>query len=153
MSCGESNSGSGKSHYFNSFSQKPISASAQSNNQFQHSIEDTTIIVAATVPSLRALFTRSHSKADRQTSPYVSNQSKDRRWNNVWNKKKTSLRMDTSVSDQIELTSANNRNFGVGPSTSYIVNVNGGKVGESFDNPPERGIMKTSTMNAYSEEA
>jgi len=61
--------------------------------------------------------------------------------------------MDTSVSDQIELTSANGRNFGVGPGTGYTVNAVGGKVGESFDEPPKMGIMKTSTVNAYIEDA
>jgi hypothetical protein len=147
ISCLESNSGSGKSQ----FPQKLVRAPVHLTHHSQSSIENSTLIISATIPTLRPLFSR--NKAGDISSYNSSNQYSHQRWPSRWNhdpEAPSALNSVSGYSDQVELTGANRGEFGIGSDAECVAVGDGDHRkpgGPHTKAPPETGIMKT--VNAY----
>ncbi|CAD6593735.1 MAG: hypothetical protein ASARMPRED_007901 [Alectoria sarmentosa] len=113
--------------------------------QFWFCIENSTLIISATIPTLRPLFT--HRKASENATYNVNDRGSYRRWNGTWNEIEAPARQNSisGCSDQIELTGVIREDFGTGTDTECVAAAEGDirKAGGPLKVPPETGIMKT----------
>jgi hypothetical protein len=120
--------------------------------QFWFCLENCTLIIAATIPTLRPLFTR--NRGDTKATPYTREPNSYQRWPTLRSKSKTATGGDAWTSehfdDQIELTGANQGKYTVGCETECVADTRMDKRSERVDVLPKGGIVKT--MNTYVEE-